>query len=123
MLTNVQITPIRVIPMLIVIIPSDLITALVTLDFLAMDKIALVSFFTKRAAFVQWCLAGIMFKLLTIASCFAECSRLSIATISGRRNRGLKLIFKQNSVINSFICILLYSFLGEGICVWNPASR
>ena len=48
--------------MLIVIIPSDLITALVTLDFLEMDKIALVSFFTKRAAFVQWCLAGIMFK-------------------------------------------------------------
>ena len=48
--------------MLIVIIPSDLITALVTLDFLEMDKIALVSFFTKRAALVQWCLAGIMFK-------------------------------------------------------------
>ena len=62
MLTNVQITPICVIPMLIVIIPSDLITALVTLDFLAMDKIALVSFFTKRAALVQWCLAGIMSK-------------------------------------------------------------
>lgn len=62
MLTNVQIIPIRVIPMLIVIIPSDLITALVTLDFLEMDEIALVSFFTKRAAFVQWCLAGIMFK-------------------------------------------------------------
>lgn len=62
MLTNVQIIPIRVIPMLIVIIPSDLITALVTLDFLEMDKIALVSFFTKRAAFVQWYLAGIMFK-------------------------------------------------------------
>lgn len=62
MLTNVQIIPIRVIPMLIVIIPSDLITALVTLDFLEMDKIALVSFFSKRAAFVQWCLAGIMFK-------------------------------------------------------------
>lgn len=62
MLTNVQIIPIRVIPMLIVIIPSDLITALVTLDFLEMDKIALVSLFTKRAAFVQWCLAGIMFK-------------------------------------------------------------
>ena len=62
MLTNVQIIPIRVIPMLIVIIPSDLITALVTLDFLEMDKIALVSFFTKRAAFVLWCLAGIMFK-------------------------------------------------------------
>lgn len=53
MLTNVQIIPIRVIPMLIVIIPSDLITALVILDFLEMDKIALVSFFTKRAAFVQ----------------------------------------------------------------------
>ena len=62
MLTNVQIIPIRVMPMLIVIIPSDLITALVTLDFLAMDKIALVSFFTKRATFVQWCLAGIMSK-------------------------------------------------------------
>lgn len=87
MLTNVQIIPIRVIPMPIVIIPSDLITALVTLDFLEVDKIALVSFlssFTKRAAFVQWCLAGIM----------SKCSRLFIATISGRRNRSLKIDFQ-----------------------------
>ena len=62
MLTNVQMIPIHVIQMLIVIIPSDLITALVTLDFLEMDKIALVSFFMKRAAFIQSRLAGIIFK-------------------------------------------------------------
>ena len=49
MLTNAQLTLIHVMPMHSVIIPLDLITVLVILDTMAMDKTALVNITTSSS--------------------------------------------------------------------------